>query len=206
MAKKNRIIGYARVSTLEQKLDRQQIALKDYGCDIIFEEKVSGKKKQNRPQYKQMIKMLKEGDMVVTTEIDRMSRSTQDLIHMVNDFKKRGVGFVSINDTWLNTQGPMGDFIFTIMAGLAQYERAITSSRVREGMAAAQAKGVKFGAPRKNAEEVDAAIERYFRREATAKQLIAETGISRTQWFYHVRVEKARREEADKKKKTTKKK
>ena len=101
-------IGYARVSTEDQRLDRQEDALKNYGCEKIFREKASGMK-DDRPQLAAMLAMLREGDQVVVVKLDRISRSTKHLIELSEKFDETGVDFVSLGDS-IDTSTPMGRF------------------------------------------------------------------------------------------------
>lgn len=135
-------IGYARVSTKEQNDARQLKALKEYGCDVIYTEKVSGKD-TNRPELQRMIEALQEGDIIVIHELSRLSRSTKDLLELVDVFKEKGVGLKSISDAWLDltNENPMSEFIFTVFSGLVQYERKLIKQRQTEGIAIAKANG-----------------------------------------------------------------
>ena len=123
MSKRDRYmkIGYARVSTQDQKLELQLDALAHYGCEQIFKEKKSGKSK-DRPELERMISQLRSGDTVVVWKLDRLGRSLKDLIELVSDFKERGVEFVSLQDG-INTTTPTGKFTFNIFASLAEFER-----------------------------------------------------------------------------------
>ncbi|MGN0035109.1 MAG: recombinase family protein, partial [Coriobacteriales bacterium] len=114
-------IGYARVSTEDQRLDRQEDALKNYGCEKIFMEKASGMK-DDRPQLAAMLAMLREGDQVVVVKLDRISRSTKHLIELSEKFDGLGVDFVSLGDS-IDTSTPMGRFFFKVMASIAELER-----------------------------------------------------------------------------------
>lgn len=138
-------IGYARVSTEDQRLDAQLDALNDAGCEMIFEEKQSGKS-ADRPQLLAMIAQLRRGDTVVVTKLDRLGRSLKDLIEIVFDLDGSGIHFKSIDDN-IDTSTPMGKFVFHVFGALAEFERARLSQRTREGLAAARKRGRTGGRP-----------------------------------------------------------
>ncbi|MES2062577.1 MAG: recombinase family protein [Bacteroidota bacterium] len=138
-------IGYARVSTQDQNLDLQLTALADFGCAKVFQEKVSGKNTE-RPELKKLLAQLRAGDSVVVWKLDRLGRSIQDLISLVELFKSNDVNFVSITDS-IDTSTAMGRFTFNIFASLAQFEREIIRERTNAGLSAARARGRKGGRP-----------------------------------------------------------
>lgn len=138
-------IGYARVSTQDQKLELQTDALTSQGCEQIFKEKKSGKNRE-RPELERMIGQLRPGDTVVVWKLDRLGRSLRDLIDLVQDFKERGVDFVSLQDG-INTATATGRFTFNVFASLAEFEREIIRERTKAGLAAATARGRSGGRP-----------------------------------------------------------
>ncbi len=138
-------IGYARVSTQDQKLELQLDALTRHGCELVFQEKKSGKNKE-RPELEKMLSQLRAGDIVVVWKLDRLGRSLRDLIDLVAEFKKRGVDFVSLQDG-INTATSTGRFTFNIFASLAEFEREIIKERTKAGLAAAKARGRAGGRP-----------------------------------------------------------
>ncbi|WP_187264679.1 recombinase family protein [Pontibacter beigongshangensis] len=138
-------IGYARVSTQDQKLELQTDALSKYGCLQLFKEKKSGKNKE-RPELERMISQLRAGDTVVVWKLDRLGRSLRDLIDLVAEFQERGVDFVSLQDG-INTATATGRFTFNIFASLAEFEREIIRERTKAGLDAAKARGRKGGRP-----------------------------------------------------------
>lgn len=137
------VYGYARVSTEDQNLDLQRRALKDAGVEIIVEEKRSGYGVR-RDQLEMLKKSLHPGDTLIVWKLDRLGRSVIDLIHLAKWLTDKGVEFRSLTEG-LDTRTPMGRFHFTLLARLAQLERDITSERTKAGIAAAKARGVKFG-------------------------------------------------------------
>lgn len=138
-------IGYARVSTLDQNLDLQMDALKNAGCEVIYQEKVSGKNKE-RPELNQLFSKLRSKDTVIVWKLDRLGRSLRDLIDLVAEMQKLEVNFVSIQDS-INTATATGRFTFNIFASLAEFEREIISERTKAGLASARARGRKGGRP-----------------------------------------------------------
>ena len=134
------IIGYARVSTIEQNLDRQIDAMKENGAEKIFTEKVTGRK-SDRPELLRMMDQLRDGDVVIISELTRLSRSTKDLFAIVDQIQAKGANIKSLKETWLDTTTPHGKLMFTIFAGLSQFEADLTAQRTREGLAAARARG-----------------------------------------------------------------
>ncbi|GAA4316502.1 recombinase family protein [Nibribacter koreensis] len=138
-------IGYARVSTQDQKLELQTDALTHHGCGQIYMEKKSGKSK-DRPELERMISQLRPGDTVVVWKLDRLGRSLRDLIDLVAEFKEKGVDFVSLQDG-INTATSTGRFTFNVFASLAEFEREIIRERTRAGLDAAKARGRTGGRP-----------------------------------------------------------
>jgi len=156
----NMIIGYARVSTLEQNLDRQLDALNAAGTVKLFTEKVTGKK-TDRPELMKLIEQLRDGDVVVISELTRLSRSTKDLFAIVELIQSKGADIKSLKETWLDTTTPHGKLMFTIFAGLSQFEADLTAQRTREGLAAARARGRMGGRPKVNGENAARALKMY---------------------------------------------
>lgn len=132
-------IGYIRVSTQEQNLERQREIMKKYQVEKIFEEKISGKD-TNRPQFKAMLDYVREGDTLYIESYSRLARSTKDLLNIVDELQIKGVDLVSDKEN-INTSTPQGRLMFTIFSGLAQFERECTLERQREGIAIAKAQG-----------------------------------------------------------------
>jgi len=154
------IIGYARVSTLEQNLDRQLDALNAASVVKLFTEKVTGKK-TDRPELMKLIEQLRDGDVVVISELTRLSRSTKDLFSIVELIQSKGADIKSLKETWLDTTTPHGKLMFTIFSGLSQFEADLTAQRTREGLAAARARGRMGGRPKVNNENAMRALKMY---------------------------------------------
>jgi DNA invertase Pin-like site-specific DNA recombinase len=142
------LIGYARVSTGDQDLTGQRSALKEVGCKRIYEEKVSGARR-GRPELVRMLDQLRAGDVVVVPRLDRLARSTRDLLEIAEQLKEAGAGLRSLHEPWADTTSPGGRMVLTVFAGIAEFERELIQERTRAGRTAAQARGVRFGRPPK---------------------------------------------------------
>ena len=136
--------GYARVSTDGQTLQAQTEALHSAGCGRIYAEKISGAY-ADRPQLAKAIAALGEGDTLVVCKLDRLARSTRDLLNTLDTIAKAGASFKSLADPWCDTTTPHGELMVTILGGLATFERHLILSRTAEGRTRAQANGVRFG-------------------------------------------------------------
>jgi len=140
--------GYARVSTEDQSLDLQLDALARVQCDEIITEKVSSRTKE-RPTWNALRNKLRSGDVVIVYKLDRISRNTRELLTIMDDFAAVCVHIKSLQEPWLDTQSPTGKIIFTVMAGIAEFERELIKERTSAGRRAALKRGVKFGRPMK---------------------------------------------------------
>lgn len=140
------LIGYARVSTEDQDLALQRAALKEAGCKKIFEEKISGAQRA-RSELDRLFEQLREGDVVVVARLDRLARSTRDLLGLAEEIADRGAGLRSLGEPWADTTSAAGKMILTVFAGIAEFERSLILQRTGAGRVAAQARGVKFGRP-----------------------------------------------------------
>ena len=137
-------IGYARVSTQGQDLEQQRIALGQSGCQRIVEEKVSGAK-LDRPELSRLLDHFRPGDVLTVTRLDRLARSTTDLLHIAERLKEIGAGLKSLAEPWADTTSPAGLMVLTIFAGIADFERSLIGERTNAGREAAKARGVRFG-------------------------------------------------------------
>jgi DNA invertase Pin-like site-specific DNA recombinase len=142
------LYGYARVSTREQDLAAQDAELRAAGCVKTFKEKVSGAK-TDRPELAKVIRRLEPDDVLVVTRLDRLARSTRDLLNVLHAVAERGAGFKSLKDAWCDTTTPHGRLMLTVLGGLAEFERELIRARTGEGRKRAKARGVRFGRPRK---------------------------------------------------------
>lgn len=139
-------IGYARVSTQEQTLDSQVDALKQKGCQEIYTDKVSGVK-TIKPAFEEMMKFIREGDTLIVWKLDRLGRSTKDLIELVANFQKRKINLISLNDP-IDTTSPSGILVFQIFCALAEHERNVIVQRTKAGLDSARTRGRKGGRPK----------------------------------------------------------
>jgi DNA invertase Pin-like site-specific DNA recombinase len=140
------LIGYARVSTLEQNLDLQIDALQKAGCEKIFTDKMSGAKA--RPGLDEALAFLRPGDVLVVWKLDRLGRRTVKLIQLIEELKERGIGFKSLSNA-IDTTTPEGMFIYRISSSFAELERDLARERTMAGLSAARTRGRLGGRPRK---------------------------------------------------------
>lgn len=158
------ILGYARVSTEGQNLDRQIDAIIAAGVSRkhLYCEKMTGTK-LDRPELNRLINDLETGDTVIIADLTRISRSTKDLLDIVDKIKNKGAYIKSLKDTWLDTtsSNPYNDFLLTVMSGLSQLERDLISQRTKEGLASAKARGRNGGRPSKQNEKAEIVIALY---------------------------------------------
>jgi DNA invertase Pin-like site-specific DNA recombinase len=138
------IIGYGRVSTDGQSLEAQEALLKAAGAERIFAEKISGAI-TDRKALAKAIAALGPGDVLLVTRLDRLARSTRDLLNALDTISKVGAKFKSLADTWADTTTPHGELMVTVLAGLATFERHLIKARTDEGRKRAKANGVRFG-------------------------------------------------------------
>ena len=141
-------LGYARVSTRDQNFAAQVAELKAAGCDKVYREKASGAK-TDRVELRKVIAKLKSGDVLVVSRLDRLARSTRDLLNIIESLTQRGAGFKSLKDAWADTTSPHGRLMLTVLGGLAEFERELIRARTGDGRKRAKERGVKFGRPRK---------------------------------------------------------
>lgn len=180
--------GYVRVSTREQHDDRQFIAMKERGIshEFIFSEKQSGKDSK-RPELQKLMAKVQKGDVVVVESISRFARNTKDLLALVEKLTGKGVEFISLKEH-IDTTTPTGLFMLTIFGAVAELERGYLLDRQAEGIAAAKARGVKFGRPyQKVPENFDELAKRHQRGKITSKELLRESGLSKTSLYRRLR-------------------
>ena len=170
--------GYARVSTSDQNLDRQQDALQQYGIDKLYCEKLSGTKK-SRPELDRLLKDLVEGDTVVIESLSRLGRSVKNLSELMEIFNEKQIRLVSLKET-IDTTSPTGRLLFTILSSLAQFERDVLVERTNEGLAAARARGRTGGRPASNQTALQKAIALYNTKQYTLTEIKEITGISKS--------------------------
>ena len=182
-------IGYARVSTKNQELDLQLDALKENGCQQIYQEKVSGAKRE-RPELQKLLDQLRADDIVVIWKLDRLARSLKDLVTLVNEIEAKGAGLQSLNDH-IDTTTPHGKLTFHIFAALAEFERDIISERTKAGLEAARARGRKGGRPKglsKKAQHTAIIAEQlYNERKLSVKEICEQLSISKNTFYRYLR-------------------
>lgn len=140
------IFGYARVSTDGQSVDAQVAALKAAGAEKVFRETASGAKTDRRGLAR-ALKALGGGDTLLVTRLDRLARSTRDLLNTLDAIARAGAGFRSLNDAWADTTTPHGRLMLTVLGGLAEFERDLIRARTGEGRERAKARGIHMGRP-----------------------------------------------------------
>ena len=152
--------GYARVSTDGQSVDAQVRQLTKAGCKKVFREVASGAK-TDRAQLRKVLAQLEEGDVLTVTRLDRLARSTRDLLNTLAAIADRKAGFRSLGDTWADTTTAHGRLILTVLGGLAEFERELIRARTGEGRDRARARGVKMGRkPKLTPHQVKEALQR----------------------------------------------
>ena len=172
------IVGYARVSTGSQDLSTQLAALKAAGAEKVWREKVSGTK-TDRPELAKLMKTIGHGDVLLVTRLDRLARSTRDLLNVLADVSKAGGAFKSLADAWADTTTPHGRLMLTVLGGLAEFERELIRARTGEGRKRALANGVKFGRPRALSPHQQAEIRKRRANGETLSALAASYGVNR---------------------------
>jgi len=179
-------IGYIRVSTLEQNLDRQKIALEQIGIDKLFMEKVSGKN-TDRPELKKMLEYVREGDILYIESISRLARSTRDLLVIIELLQDKQVDLISLKES-IDTTTPQGRFVLTIFGALSELERETTLQRQKEGIAAARLNGKNLGRPKvEKPKDWDRVYALWEKGDITVAQAIEMLEMSRTTFYRRVK-------------------
>jgi DNA invertase Pin-like site-specific DNA recombinase len=142
------LIGYARVSTDDQNLSLQRAALQTAGCKRIYEEKISGAKR-DRPELARLLDQIRSQDVIVVSRLDRLARSTRDLLEIAEKLNAAEAGLRSLHEPWADTTSPAGRMVLTVFAGIAEFERELIHERTSAGRIAAKDRGVRFGRPSK---------------------------------------------------------
>jgi DNA invertase Pin-like site-specific DNA recombinase len=172
------IYGYARVSTLDQNLDRQKDALREYGVDKIYCEKISGAKK-SRPELDRMLACLESGDAVVIEILSRLGRSVKNLSELMEMFNEKGIRLISLKES-VDTTSATGRLLFTIISSLAAFERETLIERTNEGLASARARGKVGGRPKTNAAALKKAVALYETGQYSLADVTDLTGVSKS--------------------------
>ena len=181
--------GYARVSTGGQTKDLQRDALEKAGCNRIFIDVASGAK-AHRPELDHMLDLLREGDTVVVWKLDRLGRSLQNLVELINNFDARGVQFRSLTEA-IESRTPGGTLIFNIFRSLAQFERDLIRERTRAGLEAARARGRTGGRPASLDEKQIKEVRRlYESRSVTVDQIAKMMNVGRATIYRYLQKQK----------------
>lgn len=187
--------GYARVSSAGQKLSTQVKQLQEVGCDTIFKEKISGRKKEDREQFKLLIEKAQEGDFIVVTKLDRFARSTKDALNTIEYLNGKGVSLIVLNmgGDKIDTSTAIGKLMMTVLSGIAEFEADMIKERQIEGIEEAKKRGVYKGRPKKYTENnrgLQYALELFHNRpinKLTVKEIEEITKISRATLYRAVR-------------------
>lgn len=181
------VIGYMRVSTHQQKFDSQEKALKNYGVDVIYKEYESGRKIVRNELNKALAK-LKSGDTFVIFKLDRLSRGTKQLLSLLEEFEKRNIHFVSIENN-IDTTTAMGRFFFTVMGAFAEMEAELIRERVLAGLSAAKENGKQLGRPPRT-KEVNKAMELYVSTTLSVPEIAKRCDLSIPTVYHHIKKKK----------------
>ena len=182
------LVGYARVSTLDQNLELQKDALESAGCTKMFTDTISGATTE-RPGLREALGFVRPGDVLVVWKLDRLGRTLKQLIELVNDLQQRGIGFKSLTEN-IDTTSPGGKLIFHIFGSLAEFERDLIRERTRAGLTAARARGRIGGRPRAaglNDERKVALAQRLYSDKHTSIETICKMlNISRATLYRYI--------------------
>lgn len=178
------LIGYARVSTQDQKLDLQIDRLKEVGCDDIFSDTASGAKTE-RPGLHDCLKFLRKGDTLVVWKLDRLGRSLPHLVSLIGELQDRGVEFRSLSES-IDTSTAGGKLIFHIFSSLAEFERELIRERTNAGLKAARARGRVGGRPRKKDLKAIERMKELYDSGATVKEICDMYGIGRSTFYKYL--------------------
>ena len=179
------LIGYARVSTDDQSLSLQQDALRDAGCERIFEDRLSGAR-SNRPGLSEALEYARAGDVLVVWRLDRLSRSLKDLIEVVGRLETLDIGLKSLHES-IDTSSSTGRLVFHLFGALAEFERNLIRERTRAGLQAARARGRKGGRPKAlDPGRQDLAVRLYEERQYTVNRICEMMSISKPTLYKYV--------------------
>ena len=171
------LVGYVRVSSVDQNEGRQLETMKKYGVEKVYSEKVSAKD-TNRTELQSMLDFVREGDTVVIHDFSRLARSTKDLLEIVELLKDKKVNLISSKEK-IDSSTPTGKLMLTMIGAINEFERANLLERQREGIALAKKEGKYQGRKEVNIKDFDKHYNRYRNREVNKSQLAKELGISR---------------------------
>ena len=179
------LVGYARVSTIDQNLDLQLDALKKIGCEKFFEDKFSGVK-SDRPGLTKALEELRSGDTLVVWKLDRLGRSLRSLIELINDLRAKKIMFRSIQDG-IDTSSPIGQFFFHVTGAFAELEHNLIKERTTAGLSAARARGRTGGRkPSLNTKQIQMMLKVYEDRSASINEICEQFKISRKTFYRYL--------------------
>ena len=185
------LVGYARISTDDQELSLQIDALTRAGIRSasIFMDKISGAK-TDRPGLTKCLDTLQTGDVLVVWRLDRLGRSMRHLITLVEDLRKRGIGFRSLNEGAIDTTSASGELIFNIFSALAQFERRLIQARTKAGLAAARARGRNGGRPKVTSDEAKVVLTKKLHADKSLEidDICKTLRMSRSTFYRYVRM------------------
>ena len=171
------ILGYVRVSTVEQNESRQMVTMEKYNVEKIFQEKVSAKD-TNRPQLQELLDYAREGDTIIIHDFSRLARSTKDLLEIVELLESKGITLISAKEN-IDTSTPTGKLMLTMIGAINEFERTNMLERQREGIAIAKAEGKYKGRKEVKIDNFEEYYNKYKNREINKTQLAKELGVSR---------------------------
>lgn len=181
-------IGYARVSTENQNLDRQIDALNNYGIDVLFTEKMTGTIK-DRPELEKVKLKARSGDTIVIESLSRLGRSTKDLLTLIDEFNRQNIKLVSLKED-IDTTTPTGKLLLTVLSALSQFERDLIVQRTNEGLMSARQRGRKGGRPKVDKKALEKAIKLYYAKTHSIKEINDITGISQATLYRYLKEDK----------------
>jgi DNA invertase Pin-like site-specific DNA recombinase len=183
-------LGYARVSTVDQSLDRQQDELRAAGAEMVYQEVGSGKKGAPRPQWDELLRSLRQSDTLMVTELSRLGRSTSQLSQLADDLAERGIALRILN-LGIDTGTPSGRLIYQIIAAVAEMERELLIERTNSGLAASRARGRKGGRKREfSPRAVRKAQDQYDQGELSVTEIARMAGVSRQTLYRYLEIDR----------------
>ena len=180
------LLGYARVSTDDQELINQRNELQAAGCSRVYAEKITGAQRK-RSELDRLLDHLRPGDVVTVTRLDRLARSTRDLLDIAERIQRAGAGLRSLAEPWADTTTPAGRMVLTVFAGIAEFERCLIIDRTTAGREAAKARGVKFGPkPSLSAAQIQHARDLIEKEGHTVKAVAELLNVHRSTLYRHL--------------------
>lgn len=182
---------YARVSTVDQNLERQLNMAEEQQVDEVITDKQTGKTRE-REGLMQLLGKVREGDVVIVESISRLGRKTLDILEIVKEIEAKGAVFVSLKEN-MDTSTATGKAMFQMMCVIAELEHSLIVERTAEGMAAAKRRGVKVGRPRRSKEDIEFALRLYDSQEYSIAEIVRRTGISQSALYKYLKERDAKR-------------